>query len=94
MERHGLPKQDPVHAAAAIDPLQLAVELGKERGLTVIPWLEYGFAAEPVGASRGLLAAKPGWAAHVLNLILIHMKYYFNYIVSITLETSPSLALL
>ena len=63
MERHGLPKQDPVHAAAGIDPLQLAVELGKERGLTVIPWLEYGFAAEPVGASRGLLAAKPAWAA-------------------------------
>lgn len=63
MERLGLPKQDPVHAAAGIDPLQLAVELGRERGLTVIPWLEYGFAAEPVGASRGLLAAKPEWAA-------------------------------
>jgi hypothetical protein len=63
MERHGLAKQDPVHAAAGIDPLQLVVELGKERGLTVIPWLEYGFAAEPVGASRGLLAAKPEWAA-------------------------------
>jgi uncharacterized lipoprotein YddW (UPF0748 family) len=63
MERHGLPRQDLVHAAAAIDPLQLAVELGKERGLTVIPWLEYGFAAEPVGAPRGLLDAKPEWAA-------------------------------
>lgn len=63
MERHGCPNQDPVYAAAGIDPLQLVVELGKARGLTVIPWLEYGFAAEPVGASRGLLAAKPAWAA-------------------------------
>ncbi|MEB3195027.1 MAG: family 10 glycosylhydrolase [Cyanobacteriota bacterium] len=63
MEGLGLPKQDPVYASAGIDPLQLVVELGKERGLMVIPWLEYGFAAEPVGASRGLLAAKPDWAA-------------------------------
>lgn len=63
MERNGLPRQDPVVAEAGVDPLQLAVELGKERGLRVIPWLEYGFAAEPVGPSRPLLAAKPGWAA-------------------------------
>ncbi len=63
MERHGLPKQDPVVAETGLDPLQLAVDLGKERGLTVIPWLEYGFAAEPVGAQRRLLAAKPEWAA-------------------------------
>ncbi|MFM7465598.1 MAG: family 10 glycosylhydrolase [Cyanobium sp.] len=63
MERHGFPNQDPVYSAAGIDPLQLVVKLGKERGLTVIPWLEYGFAAEPVGAARGLLAAKPAWAA-------------------------------
>jgi uncharacterized lipoprotein YddW (UPF0748 family) len=63
MERHGLPKQDPVHAEAGLDPLELVVELGKARGLTVIPWLEYGFAAEPVGAQRPLLAARPEWAA-------------------------------
>lgn len=63
MERLGLPSQDPVFAQAGVDPLQLAVDLGKERGLTVIPWLEYGFAAEPVGAPRPLLAAKPEWAA-------------------------------
>ncbi len=63
MERQGLPRQDPVFAQAGVDPLQLAVDLGKERGLTVIPWLEYGFAAEPVGAPRPLLAAKPEWAA-------------------------------
>ncbi|MFN6355577.1 MAG: family 10 glycosylhydrolase [Cyanobacteriota bacterium] len=63
MERLGLPRQDPVYAQAGLDPLQLAVDLGKERGLTVIPWLEYGFAAEPVGAERPLLAARPEWAA-------------------------------
>jgi len=63
MERQGLPRQDPVFARAQLDPLQLALDLGKERGLTVIPWLEYGFAAEPVGAPQPLLAAKPEWAA-------------------------------
>jgi hypothetical protein len=63
MERLGLPRQDPVYAQSGLDPLQLAVDLGKERGLTVIPWLEYGFAAEPVGAARPLLAARPEWAA-------------------------------
>jgi len=63
MERLGLPKQDPVYAQAGMDPVQLAVDLGKERGLTVIPWLEYGFAAEPVGMPRPLLAARPEWAA-------------------------------
>ena len=63
MERLGLPRQDPVVAQAGVDPLQLAVELGHERGLTVIPWLEYGFAAEAVGAPRALLATRPHWAA-------------------------------
>ncbi|MEB3256843.1 MAG: family 10 glycosylhydrolase [Cyanobacteriota bacterium] len=63
MERLGLPRQDPVVAQTGVDPLQLAVELGHERGLTVIPWLEYGFAAEAVGAPRALLAARPNWAA-------------------------------
>ena len=63
MERHGLPRQDPVYEKAGVDPLEMVVDLAKARGLTVIPWLEYGFAAEPVGAPRPLLAGKPEWAA-------------------------------
>jgi uncharacterized lipoprotein YddW (UPF0748 family) len=63
MERHGLPGQDPFFAEAGVDPLALVVALGQERGLAVIPWLEYGFAAEPVGAPGPLLAARPNWAA-------------------------------
>jgi uncharacterized lipoprotein YddW (UPF0748 family) len=63
MERHGLPTQDPFFAAAGMDPLPLLVDLAKERGLTLIPWLEYGFAAEPVGRPGPLLTARPRWAA-------------------------------
>ncbi|MEB3243242.1 MAG: family 10 glycosylhydrolase [Cyanobacteriota bacterium] len=63
MERQGLPRQDPRYAQAGMDPLALVVELGRERGLKVIAWLEYGVAAEPVGAAGPLLAAKPEWAA-------------------------------
>jgi len=63
MERHGLPPQDPFFANAGVDPLWWLVDLARERRLTVIPWLEYGFAAEPVGMPGPLLAARPEWAA-------------------------------
>jgi uncharacterized lipoprotein YddW (UPF0748 family) len=63
MERHGLPGQDPFFAEAGLDPLALALALGQERGLAVLPWLEYGFACEPVGVPGPLLAARPEWAA-------------------------------
>lgn len=63
MERHGLPRQDPRFAAAGADPLRWAVDLGRERGLAVIPWLEYGFAADPSGSPGWLLALHPEWAA-------------------------------
>ncbi len=63
LQRLGLPGQDPFFAAAAVDPLQWMVDLARERGLRVIPWLEYGFAAEPVGRPGPLLAARPEWAA-------------------------------
>jgi uncharacterized lipoprotein YddW (UPF0748 family) len=63
MHRFGLPAQDPLFAATGVDPLRWAVDLARERGLSVIPWLEYGFAAEPVGRPGPLLAARPEWAA-------------------------------
>lgn len=63
MERLGLPPQDPRYASSGVDPLQWMIDLARERRLAVIPWLEYGFAAEPVGTPGPLLAARPEWAA-------------------------------
>lgn len=61
MEGQGLPRQDP--ELAGFDPLAAYAELAAERGMALIPWLEYGFAAEPVGRPGPLLARYPGWAA-------------------------------
>lgn len=63
MERHGLPRQDPAYAERGIDPLATLTELAQERGLRVIPWFEYGFAAEPLGLANAILAQHPHWAA-------------------------------
>jgi uncharacterized lipoprotein YddW (UPF0748 family) len=63
MERHGLPRQDPAVAAAGFDPLATMVRLGRERGLQVVAWLEYGFAAEPLHQPGPLLARYPQWLA-------------------------------
>lgn len=61
MERHGLPRQDPALAAARLDPLKAMVRLGRERGLQVVAWLEYGFAAEPLALPGQLLERWPQW---------------------------------
>ena len=61
MERHGFPKQDPAYLG--FDPLQEIVNQGKNRGIVVIPWFEYGFAASPVADGGHILQTKPQWSA-------------------------------
>lgn len=63
MERHGLPRQDPAYAQQGIDPLAVLSRLAQERGMRLIPWFEYGFAAEPIGLPNAILARYPQWAA-------------------------------
>lgn len=61
MQRYGYPLQDPEYLG--FDPLGAIVEQGRQRGLAVIPWLEYGFASSPDPGGGHLLAARPEWAA-------------------------------
>lgn len=61
MERHGFPKQDPDYGN--FDPLETIVKEGKNRGMLVIPWFEYGFAASPLENGGHILQNKPQWSA-------------------------------
>lgn len=45
------------------DPLREVVEAAHGRGLRVIAWFEYGFAAAHQPEGGALLRARPGWAA-------------------------------
>lgn len=61
MKRHGFPQQDPGYNG--FDPLQEIVAQGKNRGMKVIPWFEYGFAASPALDGGHILQNKPQWSA-------------------------------
>jgi uncharacterized lipoprotein YddW (UPF0748 family) len=61
MTNHGFPTQDPGYAG--FDPLAEIVKQGKSRGMTVMPWFEYGFAASPDPDGGHILRAKPEWSA-------------------------------
>ena len=61
MTKHGFPTQDPGYAG--FDPLAEIVQQGKSRGMTVMPWFEYGFAASPDPDGGHILRAKPEWSA-------------------------------
>ncbi|MFZ5515594.1 MAG: glycoside hydrolase family 10 protein [Candidatus Zhuqueibacterota bacterium] len=56
----GLPI-DPRYAGR--DPLQEVIEEAHQRGIAVIPWFEYGFAASYQKNGGDILKAKPHWAA-------------------------------
>jgi len=56
----GLPI-DPRYAGR--DPLQEAIEEAHQRGIAVIPWFEYGFAASYQKEGGDILKVKPHWAA-------------------------------
>jgi len=45
------------------DPLQELIEEAHERGIAVIPWFEYGFAASFESGGGAIIEEKPGWAA-------------------------------
>lgn len=45
------------------DPLQAIIEEGRARGMTVIPWFEFGFAASYNADGAHLIARYPHWAA-------------------------------
>ena len=61
MERNGFPKQDPEYKN--FDPIKEIVEQGKRRGMAVVPWFEYGFAASPSLDGGHILQLKPKWSA-------------------------------
>jgi uncharacterized lipoprotein YddW (UPF0748 family) len=61
MERNGFTKQDPAYGT--FDPLREIVNQGKSRGMAVIPWFEYGFAASPDPNGGHILQTKPQWTA-------------------------------
>jgi uncharacterized lipoprotein YddW (UPF0748 family) len=61
MERNGFPKQDPAYGD--FDPLQEIIAQGQSRGIAVIPWFEYGFAASPDADGGHILQTKPQWSA-------------------------------
>jgi uncharacterized lipoprotein YddW (UPF0748 family) len=61
MERNGFPKQDPEYKN--FDPIKEIVEQGKRRGMAVVPWFEYGFAASPKLDGGHILQLKPKWSA-------------------------------
>jgi uncharacterized lipoprotein YddW (UPF0748 family) len=45
MASQGFPAQDPFYGNAGFDPLKEIVSQGKQRGMAIFPWFEYGFAA-------------------------------------------------
>ncbi|MEI7527596.1 MAG: family 10 glycosylhydrolase [Elusimicrobiota bacterium] len=45
------------------DPLAEVIEEAHKRGIAVIPWFEYGFAASYNQEGGHIIRAKPGWAA-------------------------------
>lgn len=61
MQRHGFVVQDAQYAG--FDPLEAIIQAGKSRGISVIPWFEYGFASSPDPDGGPILQAKPLWAA-------------------------------
>lgn len=61
MERNGFAVQDPQYGG--FDPLGAIVREGKQRGMAVLPWFEYGFASSPDADGGAILRAKPAWAA-------------------------------
>lgn len=63
MASHGFPKQDPFYAEKNFDPVKEIVEQGKQRGMAVIPWFEYGFAASADADGGHILQKKSQWAA-------------------------------
>lgn len=63
MVSHGFPKQDNFYASKGFDPLQEIVSQGKSRGMAVIPWFEFGFAASPDTDGGHILQNKPQWSA-------------------------------
>jgi uncharacterized lipoprotein YddW (UPF0748 family) len=61
MQRNGFPKQDTAYGS--FDPLQEIIVQGQSRGMAVIPWFEYGFAASPAADGGHILQTKPQWSA-------------------------------
>ncbi len=61
MVDNGFPRQDPGYAG--FDPLREIIDQGRSRGMAVIPWFEYGFAASPDLDGGHILQTKPQWSA-------------------------------
>jgi uncharacterized lipoprotein YddW (UPF0748 family) len=61
MQKNGFLKQDPAYGS--FDPIKEIVQQGKSRGMAVIPWFEYGFAASPDINGGHILQTKPQWSA-------------------------------
>lgn len=63
MERYGFPSQDPHYIEKRIDPLATLIPLARQRGMVVMPWLEYGFGAAAAPSLGPILERRPEWIA-------------------------------
>jgi len=63
MKHEGFPEIAPFFESKNFDPLRELIPIAKNRGLTVIPWFEYGFAASPEPDGGIILEKKPQWSA-------------------------------
>jgi uncharacterized lipoprotein YddW (UPF0748 family) len=63
MQRYGFPIQDPHYVQKRIDPLRTLIPLAQERGMVVLPWFEYGFAADANPSLGPILQHRPDWIA-------------------------------
>jgi uncharacterized lipoprotein YddW (UPF0748 family) len=55
---------DPLFAEQGRDPLAEIIREARRHGMTVIPWFEYGFAAEHAGFGEHILNRYPEWTAY------------------------------
>ncbi|MDV3002007.1 MAG: hypothetical protein N5P05_003613 [Chroococcopsis gigantea SAG 12.99] len=63
LREYNFPSIDPFYVENNFDPLEILVRAGRELGLKIIPWFEYGFAAYPVKNGGHILSKKPHWCA-------------------------------
>ena len=63
MDKYELPTIDPFYQQQGRDPLREIIEEAHKRGIKVIPWLEYGFAASHLLSGGHILKKYPHWQA-------------------------------
>jgi uncharacterized lipoprotein YddW (UPF0748 family) len=62
MKEYGFPEKDPFYKDE-FDPLKTIITEGRNKGIKVIPWLEYGFMASAKPDGEHILKKYPKWAA-------------------------------